>query len=127
MKHSYIVQDPESYLLQTLYVDATTSRLQAGVFSNNKWTPILNSNTNLQPGRWYRVSYTYDKSSGSFKLYLDKKLNAERIWSGTVDTALGSEIFVGNRNSEDRWLDGSVNDLKIYNKALTATEILNLQ
>lgn len=126
VRQSYVVSDVESYLLQRLYIDATTSRFQAGVFSNNVWTPILNSVTNLQTGKWYRVTYTYDQSSGMFKLYLDKKLNTQKTWSGTVDASSSSQIFVGNREQMDRWLDGSIHDLKIYNRALSDTEVSTL-
>ncbi len=126
-RQSYIVSDTKSYMLQRVLIDKTTTRFQAGVYSGNTWNPILNSNTNLQTNKWYRVTYTYDKASGIFKLYLDKKLNAQKTWLGKVDVSSASEVFVGNREELDRWLDGSICNLRIYNKALSATEILNLQ
>jgi len=127
VRQNHIVRDIESYLLQRVYIDQTTSMFQAGVYSNNVWYPILTSPTVLQMNKWYRVTYTYDKQSGVFKLYIDKNLDVQQTWSGTVDTSPSSQIFVGNRDQLDRWLDGNIHDLRIYNRALTDTEIINLQ
>jgi hypothetical protein len=126
VRHSHIVKDAKSYLLQRVYVNATTSRFQAGVYSGNKWYPILSSSTDLQTDKWYRVTYTYDKNSGVFKLYINKKLDMQKTWSGVVDASSSSEIFIGNSDSFDRWLKGGIRDLRIYNLALSNTEISNL-
>jgi hypothetical protein len=126
-RHSHIVHDTESYLIQAIYLNATTLRCQAGVYSNNTWNPILGSDTNLQTKKWYRVTYTYDKKSGIYKLYINKKLDLQKTWSGKVDVLPSSQIYVGNRDQLDRWLDGTIRDLKIYNVALNDAEILNLE
>jgi len=125
-KQSHIVRDKESYLLQKVYVNKTTARFQAGIYKNNAWIAVLDSNTNLQMNKWYRITYTYDKKSNLYKLYIDKKLNVQKTWAGTVDTSSSSQIFVGNREQLDRWLDGSMHDLRIYDRALSDTEVSNM-
>lgn len=124
-KQGYIVKDVESYLLQEITVNGK-AYVQAGVFSGNTWYPILTSSTSLNTGEWYRLTYTYDKDTGLFSLYINKKLDVQKKWTGKVDTAASSQILVGNRKELDRWTDGYMHGLHIYNRALDDAEVQKL-
>jgi len=77
----------------------------------------------LQTGRWYYVAVT--NTDTKVKLYLDGKLVA----SGDlpIDTAAGTKFFVGSLPDEPaKRLDGLVDEVEIYNRALTAAEIRDI-
>ena len=74
----------------------------------------------LQTGRWYHVAVT--NTSNKVRLYLDGKLAA----SGDlpIDTAAGTKLFMGSLPDEPaKRLDGLVDEVGVYNRALTAAEI----
>jgi hypothetical protein len=81
---------------------------------------IYNTNT------WYHVVATI--SSGNVKkLYVDGTF----VGSGTegiVVQASSDPIHIGNDYSDgtSRYMNGSIDEIRIYNKELTATEVLNL-
>ena len=68
-------------------------------------------------GAWTHVVIT--RSSGSLKLYLDGVLDAQGTWSGTfAPTTVGGSLAGSNTIGLD--------DLLIYDRALTDTEVANL-
>ena len=74
----------------------------------------------LQTGRWYHVAVT--NTGTKVKLYLDGKLVA----SGDlpINTPGGTKLFMGSLPDEPaKRLDGLVDEVEIYNRALTAAEI----
>jgi len=46
--------------------------------------------------------------------------------SGTRNTDNGADLYIGNRETFDRTFNGLLDDVRIYNKALTASEIKQL-
>jgi hypothetical protein len=77
----------------------------------------------LQTGRWYHLAVT--NSDTKVKLYLDGKLVA----SGDlpIDTAAGTKLFMGNLpdlpDEPVKRLDGLIDEVGVYNRALSAAEI----
>lgn len=71
----------------------------------------------IPTGAWTQVVIT--RSSGSLKLYLDGVLDAQGTWSGTfAPTTVGGALAGSNTLGLD--------DLLIYDRALTDTEVVNL-
>lgn len=84
----------------------------------------LRSNVVHTSGRWYHVAGTYDGSQ--MRLYVNGQLDASMQHGGTIvynDWALdmGGDV---PRNLE--YLDGSLDDIRIYNRVLSDEEILLL-
>ncbi len=74
-------------------------------------------------GSWQHVAATYD--GATIKLYIDGTLEGSMPWTGTIatnSTALG----IGAQSDNTRWLDGDLDDVRLYNRALSAVEILAL-
>jgi hypothetical protein len=77
------------------------------------------SNLNWDPGTWHQIAVTYDNTN--FKIYWDGQLKQSKPATGTIvsdntDTYLGM-IF------NTYFYDGAMDELKIYNTALTASQI----
>ncbi|KZB86151.1 glycoside hydrolase family 2 TIM barrel-domain containing protein [Amycolatopsis regifaucium] len=79
-------------------------------------------------GNWHRVSGTYDGTA--LRLYLDGKEIANKPFTGAIDTS-SAEVNIG-RDFETSWNDpssigwmgrGAVDDVRIYDKPLTAAEL----
>ena len=90
-------------------------------------TDVLISNSGeIQPGRWYHVAATYDGSK--MRIYKNAMEIASIDKSGNIDTNLSVSAAIGNQPSGagSRPFDGLVDDFRIYNRALSASEIKNL-
>ena len=75
--------------------------------------------------QWHHVYLTYDGSS--MKLYVDAEPKDSHPVSGTIDST--ATLNIGQHNSAvydgtSKAFKGQLDDLQIYNKALTADEIL---
>ncbi len=84
------------------------------------------SNTNLGsliPNTWYFFAYTYVRSTGNVQAYLN---NAPPI-SGTNTTSTYTDSYplqIGT--AENGSIDGAIDDIKVYNRALSAAEVTGL-
>jgi hypothetical protein len=75
------------------------------------------------PGNWYHVVGTYD---GSFvRLYVNGTLITAAPQTGTIGS-FGRPVELGQFSNVDSPLPGTIDDVRIYNRALTQDEIVQL-
>ena len=72
---------------------------------------------------WYHVVGTYDGSN--IRLYVNGNLEATVAQTGTVRASTAENFKIGS-NGYNEDLEGYVNNVSIYDKALTSTEVLKL-
>ena len=85
-------------------------------------TRVVTSITTLIPDQWYHVADTYDGSEA--RVYIDGGLDATGDESA-VPLTNTSLLFFGQRGDDNSSLffDGLLDEVSIYNRALTAEEI----
>jgi hypothetical protein len=96
-----------------------------GSFGNNipKGTAAgINSVTPIKKGQWYYVAFTYDHSVA--KMYI----NGDLVNSASKDanfTANSKDVFIGRDESSlyPYYFNGTIDEIRIYNRALSACEI----
>lgn len=78
-------------------------------------------NTSLSAGQWYHIVGTYKQSGGVMKLYLD----GVEVASGTGVTApaIGATTLVIGASAGFYFVNSTIDEVRIYNRALTADEI----
>ena len=74
----------------------------------------------IEEDRWYHMAYTSDTSVDELKLYVDGELVDEAI-SGAAPNNLAS-LRMGSEN-EGRYFHGILDEVRIYNRALSEDEI----
>ncbi len=80
----------------------------------------------LQLNTWYHVAVTYDAPATTMKLYKDGVLISTN--TSVLDFPNGRNVILGSYdlgNNPAAFLDGSIDEVRIWNSALTATEINN--
>jgi hypothetical protein len=78
----------------------------------------------LTTNTWYLITGTYDMSQ--IKLYVNGNLQGVTDYSGTYESNL-EPLYIGHQQAgADRYYDGLLDDLRIYNNALTDSEIKQL-
>ena len=80
---------------------------------------------------WYHVAVTYEVGgeSNTIKIYVDGVLQNAATLSGssqTVDTQLGTHAGVGRQDGGGAFYGGIIDDLRLYDHALTAEEVEQL-
>ena len=80
-----------------------------------------NTGPGIQDGKWHFLAGTWDGKT--IRLYIDGKLEAEMKCAGEL-TPNDDPLFIGARGGEKRFLTGALDEIKMYNYALTEKELL---
>lgn len=82
---------------------------------------VMADTTFIQKENWYTVVYTYDGSKS--KIYVNGKLQAEQEKSVSF-TANDRDLFIGRHEdpSFPYWFNGVIDEVRIYNRAVTCYE-----
>lgn len=104
----------------------TTGAKQASFsirFSDGTSAGVSGNTQNLTTGIWYHLVGTYDGTS--LKIFLNGVQDGSTSVSGKTVAANTDLLYFGkmNNGSFPYWVDGSIDDVRIYNRALSATEV----
>jgi hypothetical protein len=84
---------------------------------------VLYSTISPDLDRWYYYCGTSD-TTVRFSIYVDGDLNVSNTYSGSLSTA-GTSVSIGKYATQNiYYMNGNVSNLTIYNRALTADEVL---
>ncbi len=99
-------------------------RIKAG----GSTTTLADTTMNIPIGEWHLATATYDNATGEMKLYLDGVEIASRAHAvgGVLDTDPSVPVTLASNAGTARFFDGILDDVRVYNRALSATEIGDL-
>ena len=84
-------------------------------------------NTLVTGSAWHHVAMVHDLSPASLKLYLNGVLQADDTTvAGSWNTSGAANCLIGGRDDGGLFLNGSIDDVGIFNRILTAGELLTL-
>lgn len=84
----------------------------------------IGTSTTVALNKWSNITATY--TSGARKLFVNGQLVVSDAKTGTVSGYLGSCLIGGVKNISDRRFIGSIDDVRIYDRALTDGEVKQL-
>ncbi len=89
------------------------------------------ANSSITYGDWQHIVLTWDGTGGTngAKLYKNGTELSYLSSNGTEGGSRTSEtgtLYIGNRGAADRTFDGSIDDVRIYNRVLSADEVYQL-
>ena len=80
--------------------------------------------TSFVSNQWYHVAASFDDAADMVRIYVD----GVEVYAQSTSASLGAntaELYIGN-NWENKTWDGLLDDVRLYNQALTAQEIAAL-
>ena len=80
-----------------------------------------NIGPSIQDGEWHFLAGTWD--GNDIKLYIDGELEAEMPCKGELSPNDAS-LYIGARGASQRFLTGALDEVKVYNYALTKDELV---
>ena len=101
-----------------------TSTISSGACS---WSRTL-SDTAVIANQWYHVAGTYDKATGARRIYVNGNLETTATVGGQLRTDSNARLHVSRNNSASPFLGfhGDIDDLRFYDRVLTANEVASL-
>jgi hypothetical protein len=84
-----------------------------------------NGTTDVNDGQWHHVAGVYDGATGIQTLYVDGVQDNSSSGAPHAIPTNDLDIFI-SMNKDGYYIDGGVDDLRIYNRALSADEIAAL-
>ena len=79
--------------------------------------------TSVADGEWHHVAVVYDNSiTNDYALYIDGTL--EKSANLTTANTSASNLFIGKRASGSSYFDGQIDEVRVWNVARSASEIL---
>lgn len=112
-----------------LNVHFATGQLWFAIEGNSDDQSYIKGETNLVDGLWHHVAAVRDTVTDKLLLYVDGKIDATSVID-TTTTSLANNKPLRIGTMEDLYyqafFDGSIDDMRIYNHALTEQEIVNI-
>lgn len=113
-------------LLQTgsLYFSFNTSDAAFGcdTFAS---TDIIDTSQNYHDDQWHHLAGVIDRPGQAMRLYVDGVLQDSASVDNTADGD-GGDLRIGTLWNQTNFFNGSIDDVRIYNRALSADEIQSL-
>ena len=82
---------------------------------------LVEGSTTIQFNTWYHVAMTYDGSM--LKLYVNGALDGSVAATGSIAPTI-QPLRIGGPSSGPWWFKGRVDEVSLYNRALSASEVL---
>jgi hypothetical protein len=88
-----------------------------GLYSN------LTSNSTISDGKWHYITFVIDRVSDKLRVYIDGNIDnmTDDLTTGTSTN--NAELLIGKSASNDRYYNGSLDEIRIYDRALSVREI----
>jgi hypothetical protein len=85
---------------------------------------LLDSNSSIVNGVWYNIVSTYNNTSKLQTIYINGVLDNSNTYSQTFVVSNVSNLQIGGSQVLGGYLNGNIAQTSIYNRALSATEVL---
>ena len=108
--------------------EESDGRFQVFVYVDGRWRG-LTTTEKYTPGKWCHIVMTYDSNTRKLAAYVNgvsksrtlSSLNSYTINPSGANTFIGTDISYG-----DKYFNGTIDEVRIYNRALTPEEISDL-
>ena len=101
--------------------------LEAYDNNSQNWTSNATS-TYVADGNWHHVGFVVDRTNNQIRIYVDGQQSSikSRGWSaGNFLNSNNNAFYIGSQNGSFAFT-GTIDDVRIYNRALSAAEIAQL-
>ena len=120
------VQDANHWWMVSTLAQGPSTRLRFRLKAGGSTSVLIANSGDLQPGSWHHVAATYD--GAEMRLSLDDVEVGVQAKTGSIDVAPNVPVTIGNQPvSLDRPFDGRLDEVRIYDRALSFSEVTTLR
>ncbi|MBZ0166999.1 MAG: LamG domain-containing protein, partial [Candidatus Omnitrophica bacterium] len=117
------------YDFMTQNLSGSNVELQAGVIFDTTSAQAI-TNAIVPINTWVHVAFTFNEDGNKrIKIYVDGVLAAlttDNAGAGSYVDDSNASLLIGNDSNAERTFDGEIDELRIYNRALSVTQVLAL-
>jgi hypothetical protein len=106
-------QDPDGLVS----CDVATDGYQGGFITT---TPLSTT------GRWYHLAAVFDSDDETYRIYLNGQLHKSGVSSWGITKQAANYLSFGTRTGSTERFDGALDDFRVYNRKLDASEVFEL-
>ena len=101
--------------------------LKGYIYNGSTWKSVTYATTLAGTG-WHHVAYTFDDAGNVQKLYLDGVHVASVAETNSISYTLGANSYIGTHADGSTVHDytGKIDDVRVYSRALTPSQIADL-
>lgn len=115
---------PPSYTGYTIQERLDHQGMAFGVCGNSQCVDAVHSRAGLYDSVWHFVAGTASVPDSVIRFYLDGQMTMEGRFAGPIGVNNG-DIFIGRHFLVGRYYSGLIDEVKVYDGALTGDEIWN--
>jgi chitodextrinase len=116
-----VTKEMTGNLVYGLFSDSNTAQA-AGIVSVGPLQDIVRATSAPAMSSWTHLATTYDGANQ--RIYVNGALVASRPLTGSMANSTGP-LQIGGNTVWAEWFQGQIDDLRIYNRSLSATELQN--
>jgi len=102
-------------------IPSSTGEIRTGVYTNQRY--VSNHGSGLTDSKWHYIGFTFDGSTK--KSYIDGVFVGEQAVSGSLTYSFAYRRIGRFGSSTTYYANGTIDEVRIYNRALTPEEIWN--
>jgi len=114
--------------------DSAVIKLMVSEIGNgDNWFELVGANrmANVLDNQWHHLAFAYNEATSNMTIYRDGVLYATRSWTGhgaiKMDAGKVSGFYLGGKTTDwGKPFNGSLDQFRLYNKALTTAEVQSL-
>ncbi|CCG52403.1 Protein of unknown function precursor; putative adhesin [Flavobacterium indicum GPTSA100-9 = DSM 17447] len=107
----------------SVQMDVTsTGKLSAGISASPD--TFITGTTTLNTNTWYLATFVFENNN-ALRLYLNGNLEASIAIGNRVLRNSDNKLRVGSGNIASEYFNGEIDEVRVWNAALTSTDILN--
>jgi hypothetical protein len=115
---SVILKEQPADLIYALYAGNAKQKAATDVFTTAD--KQLSGTTNTPLNTWTHLAATYD--GATLRLYVNGVQKASKAVTGAIKTSTGN-LRIGGNSIWGEWFAGQIDEVRVYDKALTAAQI----
>ena len=94
-------------------------------YNGNNWPSINIPNVPFYDNNWHHLAATFNDATKTSSLYFDGVLQDNKIHVDSIVYAVENGVHIGSKTG-DRNFEGQIDEVQIFDRALTSTEITAL-
>jgi hypothetical protein len=111
-------------LAYALYGTGETGNRPAGFLAIGNLDRAVNATAAIAANTWTHLAMTYDGTT--MRYYVNGTQVATRAQTGAAATSAGL-LRIGGNSVWGEWFAGQIDEVRVYNRALTAAEIVTVR
>jgi len=96
--------------------------VEIGEFDSTDTTGLTGGSSTTN---WQHVAFTWDGGTDTLTFYQDGVAQGS-VTKNVTEFAASGDIWIGGRSDGAQYFEGDIDDVRVYDKALTSTEVSNL-